>query len=163
MIEDILYCQYGEFVCNNAVPNVNVTAPPANADIYRIGAGWAVRYLAPNDNFIIKAVSLDLPYAFISAAAIANIEIYGVPAAGPDFVIPALGTGSTCVIHSENVEIEKNVYVTFTTPGTKFILRGKLPLALWSVCCLNAPAILNTVTLPVYSSIRIIHNLPLIV
>lgn len=162
MIEDILYCQYGEFICNNAVANVVVTAPGAGADVYRIGPGWAIRYFAPKDNFIIKAISLDLPYAFISAATIANLEIYGVPAAGPDFVFPELGTGSTSIIHSENVEIEKNVYIAFTL-AAKFALRGKLPLAGWSVCCLNAPAILNTVTMPIYSSIRIIHNIPLVV
>ncbi len=50
MIEDILAAKYGEFICNNAVNSVAVTAPGLNQDIYQVVT--PLRWLDKNDNIV---------------------------------------------------------------------------------------------------------------
>lgn len=163
MIEDILSCNYGIFTCDNTVISVPVTAPALNADIFSVVT--PLRFFDKNDNIIIRGLSVDLPYAFISASQRFKVSLTGVyKAGGADFNLPQIGTTNERYLHSENIEVEENIYIPFSVSltGDNWIIRGSRPAGYWNVSCLNAPAILNGVSLPVFCSIRIIHTLPMV-
>lgn len=160
MIQDILSATIANFTVNNAVAEVApvATVPPANMFLASAGT----RYLAPNDNAVIETLAIRLPYAFISGAAPWQISILGYDSAGSAWNLSGIGVSQSFFVHSENVEINKEVYINFAVNPSGLKTTFISNFRAGAVCCLNAPAILNTVVLPVTVQMKIKHTLPLI-
>lgn len=163
MIQDVLRATFGQFVVDNTVASVAVTGLATPTLRRFLAPGGVARYLAPNDNCIVETIAVGLPFAFITANVTLSGAITGIDSAATTFNIGSISSGLGFWQHSENVEIDRKVYVPFTLSpaGLKWIFYVT-PAASATVCCLNSPAILNGQTYDISAVLKMSHTLPLI-
>jgi len=161
MIEDTLYSRYAAFTVNTAIAKVALVlaAVPATREFTRITGGG---YFAPNDNVIIDSIAVVLPFAFVSADDLFIFELGAHDSGGVDWPLTILGSGSQFLVHSENVEVTKSLYIPFSVSVAGLKWRPKVIGGSGSVCCLNAPAVLNAQVYDAIVSIRVKHTLSMI-
>jgi len=161
MIQDILSANICSFTVNNAVAEVVPVALVAPNNRYEASAG--TRYLQPNDHCVVETLAIRFPFAFISGINPWQASILGYDSAGAIWNIGGLGGPvNSFYVHSENVEIEKEIYIdmAYSPTGLKSIFISNWRAG--NVCCLNAPAVLNGQVYNVSMQIKIRHTLPLI-
>jgi hypothetical protein len=167
MIQDILRSKIGTFIVDNTVNSVPVIPsvfPNQKFESVIAHSTSTDYFIAQQDNVILETVSVVLPYAFVSAFPL-QMSIGGCDSILHHFLLaPYLGGASSFWFHSENVEIQRDLYLPFTISnlGNKYLFEGFCPALENEVCCLNAPASLNGVELPVYAFIKIKHTIPMV-
>ena len=173
MIESVLSALVGTFTVDVDLVKVDVNAV-ADPVIFKEPSG-AYKVQA-KDNILFKSIALVFPYCFCQADDRASLDFsYYNTTTATHFPLEEIGNGGRVWFFSENVEIPSSIFWRWRSEiageaFTYFAARTSLHInppdtgnSEMSISMLNVPAGLDEVELPIFSFIKIVHTLPIIV
>lgn len=162
MIYDVLNNKFDagdriSFVGNNAVNEVAVRALTTPKEMINANAG---ENFVDGDNIQILKIKLIMPYQYVHSTGNIGIQLRWFQAAG-GVAIPEIG-GAGFIYLPKITELEpKNLFLNAPSPGSgNFTLQ--LVLLSMNVSQVNAPAVLNLVTMDVGLQLDIAHTLAML-
>lgn len=152
------------FASDNAVAKKGLTLPAAAIDYLDTGDSLTTneRFFAPQDSFTIVSMGVRIPYCYNLADDHILFRLLWTNAAAT-FVqdVNEISNTGRLFIPLPDEEVPLDIYARFPNrvPNEKLQLTYELSMQISQI---NAPAILQTVVIPVFPFVKIRHTLPLV-